>query len=417
MHMNNKKSASPKLRFAEFANRGEVSFKNGDTLFEAIYDKDHNCDLPVLAITQEQGAIPREMIDYHVFVTDRSLESYKKVEVGDFIISLRSFQGGIEYSSYQGICSPAYIVLRKKENVVNEYYKHYFKSQRFIHDLNRNLEGIRDGKMVSFEQFSQILIPKPDTDEQQRIADCIESLDDLIGAENNKLKALQKHKIGLMQKLFPTINQVLPIYRFFEFTDSGSWKYVKLSDVADRVVSKNRDNSIQRLLTNSAISGVIEQNKYFEREIVSENNLSNYSIIEKGDYVYNPRISTVAPFGPISKNKIGKGIISPLYTVFRFRDDDYDFYEYYFKTTLWHQYINGKSNMGARHDRINISTDDFMNMPVPVCPDAKEQQRIALFLKGIDELIIKQEQRVEALNRHKEGLLQQLFPSFEEVIK
>ncbi len=415
--MSNKKSTSPKLRFAEFANRGEVNFKNGDMLFEAISDKEHNCDLPVLAITQEQGAIPREMIDYHVFVTDKSLESYKKVEVGDFIISLRSFQGGIEYSSYQGICSPAYIILRKKENIVNEYYKHYFKSKRFIQDLNRNLEGIRDGKMVSYEQFSQILIPKPDNDEQQKIAACIESLDNLIGAENNKLNALKKHKAGLMQKFFPTRNQDSPIYRFCEFSASGSWKYVKLSDIADRVVSKNRDNSIQRVFTNSAINGVIEQNKYFEREIVSENNLLNYSIIEIGDYVYNPRISKVAPVGPISKNKIGKGIISPLYTVFRFRADDYDFYDYYFKTTLWHQYINMKSNMGARHDRINISTDDFMDMPVPVCPNPKEQEKIALFLKGIDELIVNQEQRVEALNQHKEGLLQQLFPSLKKVIK
>ena len=183
------------------------------------------------------------------------------------------------------------------------------------------------------------------------------------------------------------------------------------------MISKNKDNSIQRVFTNSANNGVMEQSKYFEREIVTENNLSNYSIIENGDYVYNPRISTVAPVGPISKNKIGKGIISPLYMVFRFRKDDHDFYEYYFKTTLWHQYINGKSNMGARHDRINISTDDFMDMPVPVCPNPKEQERIALFLKSVDELIIKQEQTVEMLKRHKEGLLQQLFPSFEEVIK
>lgn len=415
--MSNKKSASPKLRFAEFANRGEVNFKNGDKLFEVISDKEHNCDLPVLAITQEQGAIPREMIEYHVFVTDKSIESYKKVKVGDFIISLRSFQGGIEYSSYEGICSPAYIILRKKEDIVNEYYKHYFKSKRFIQDLNKNLEGIRDGKMVSYEQFSQILIPQPDNDEQKKIADCIDSLDDLINAENNKLSSLKKHKAGLLEKLFPTINQDSPIYRFSEFIASGSWKYVKLSDIADRVVLKNKDNVVQRVLTNSSINGVIEQNKYFEREIVSENNLLNYSIIENGDYVYNPRISKAAPVGPISKNKIGKGIISPLYTVFRFRYDDYDFYDYYFKTTLWHQYINMKSNMGARHDRINISTDDFMDMPVPVCPDPKEQERIALFFKGVDELIVNQEQRVESLNQHKEGLLQQLFPSLKKVIK
>ena len=79
--------------------------------------------------------------------------------------------------------------------------------------------------------------------------------------------------------------------------------------------------------------------------------------------------------------------------------------------------------MGARHDRINISTDDFMDMPVPVCPDPKEQERIALFLKGVDELIIKQEQRVKALNKHKEGddwkeeakkLQQQLSEAYEK---
>ena len=104
----------PELRFPEFRGVGEWHYKNGDKVFNQISNKNHNSDLPLLAITQEHGAIPRNEIEYSVIVTDKSVESYKVVDVGDFIISLRSFQGGIEYSNYKGICSPAYIILRKK---------------------------------------------------------------------------------------------------------------------------------------------------------------------------------------------------------------------------------------------------------------------------------------------------------------
>ncbi len=116
-HKEIKKTRVPGLRFPEFREAGEWTFKNGDKVFNQVSNKNHNSDLPILAITQEQGAIPRDEINYSVIVTDKSVESYKVVEIGDFIISLRSFQGGIEYSNYKGICSPAYIILRKKTDV------------------------------------------------------------------------------------------------------------------------------------------------------------------------------------------------------------------------------------------------------------------------------------------------------------
>ena len=122
----------------------------GDALFETVSNKNHNSDLPILAITQEHGAIPRDMIDYYITVSEQSVESYKVVEKGDFIISLRSFQGGIEYSEYTGICSPAYIILRATQRIDHRYFKYYFKTDKYITDLNRKLEGIRDGKMISY---------------------------------------------------------------------------------------------------------------------------------------------------------------------------------------------------------------------------------------------------------------------------
>ena len=125
----------------------------GDSLFESISNKNHNSDLPILAITQEHGAIPRDMIDYNVSVSNKSIESYKVVKKGDFIISLRSFQGGIEFSNYEGICSPAYIVLRPIKEVNRNFFRMYFKTTRYIKRLTKNLEGIRDGKMISFKYF------------------------------------------------------------------------------------------------------------------------------------------------------------------------------------------------------------------------------------------------------------------------
>lgn len=197
----------PKLRFKEFCDK-KIDFKNGDKLFDPISNKDHKCDLPVLAISQEHGAIPREKIDYNVFVSDKSLESYKVVEIGDFIISLRSFQGGIEYSVYRGICSPAYIILRKKIDICDQYFKYYFKTKKFIADLNKNLEGIRDGKMVSYSQFSELVLPVPDKKEQQKIADCLCSVDELINTQATKIEELRNHKNGLLQQLFPSFEEV-----------------------------------------------------------------------------------------------------------------------------------------------------------------------------------------------------------------
>ena len=196
----------PELRFPEFQNDGEWAYDYGDALFDSIVNKNHNSELTILAITQENGAVPRDMINYRVVVEDKSIEGYKVVDIGDFIISLRTFQGGIEYSMYKGICSPAYIVLRKKHNnICNDFYRHYFKSFQYIQDLNRNLEGIRDGKMVSYKQFSEIKIPYPRYEEQCKVANCLTSLDMEINALKDKIMALEIHKNGLMQQLFPKL--------------------------------------------------------------------------------------------------------------------------------------------------------------------------------------------------------------------
>ena len=203
---------------------------------------------------------------------------------------------------------------------------------------------------------------------------------------------------------------LVPKLRFPEFREAGDWKLIPLKDLADRGRKKNRDEKIERVLTNSAEFGVVDQRDFFDKDIATQGKLESYLVVELGDYVYNPRISATAPVGPISKNNIGTGVMSPLYTVFRFKNPENGFYQHYFKTTGWHTYMRQASSTGARHDRMAIGSDDFMAMPLPVAPSPAEQQKIAECLSSVDELMAAHARKVDALKTHKKGLMQQLFP-------
>ncbi|QXP52872.1 restriction endonuclease subunit S [Cellulophaga sp. HaHa_2_1] len=177
-------------------------FKNGNLLFKSISDKNHNSDLPILAVTQDQGAIPRHLINYNIGVSEKSVDSYKVVQVGDFIISLRSFQGGIEYSNYKGICSPAYIILKPIDELDRAFYKYYLKTSNYIQELTKKLEGIRDGKMISYKYFSEIKLPYPSVKEQVKISNFLTEIDKNINLVNTKIEHTKAYKKGLLQQMF-----------------------------------------------------------------------------------------------------------------------------------------------------------------------------------------------------------------------
>ena len=202
-------------------------------------------------------------------------------------------------------------------------------------------------------------------------------------------------------------SNLVPKLRFAEFVDEPPWECPPLKKLAKRITQRNTHGADLRALTNSAEHGVVDQREYFDRDIAT--NTDNYYIVETGDYVYNPRISSTAPVGPISKNQIGTGVMSPLYTVFRFRSDANDFFAHYFRSSHWHGYLRGVSNSGARHDRMAVTNDDLMQMPIAT-PSPREQQKIADCLGSLDDLIAAAGRKLDALRQHKQGLMQQLFP-------
>lgn len=195
---------SREIRFKDEEGRGypEWEEKRGNEVFSSISDKNHTSELPILAITQEKGAIPREFIDYDISVTPASISTYKVVREGDFIISLRSFQGGIEYSRYHGICSPAYIILRPHIPIYDGFFSAFLKTPAYIAQMTSKLEGIRDGKMVSYKYFSETKLPFPSLSEQEAIAGFIGLVSAKVDELCLQISESERFKKGLLQKMF-----------------------------------------------------------------------------------------------------------------------------------------------------------------------------------------------------------------------
>lgn len=177
------------------------NYVKANEIFKSIVDKSHGGKLEVLSSTQDKGIVPRSQVDIDIKYNENSLSTYKKVCEGDFVISLRSFQGGIEYSNYAGIVSPAYTVLRAIVKIDAGYYKQFFKSSNYIKRLNVAVYGIRDGKQISYDDFGQIKIPVPPIEEQREVAKILSTADHEIDLLQKSIEAEKQKKKALMQLL------------------------------------------------------------------------------------------------------------------------------------------------------------------------------------------------------------------------
>ena len=402
----------PKLRFPEF--RGEEGWNEqaGDTLFAQINDRNPEPGLPVLAITQEHGAIPRYMIDYHVSVTEKSIESYKVVHDGDFIISLRSFQGGIEYSRYHGICSPAYVILRRRGDGSDEYFRHYLKTDRFIQILTRNLEGLRDGKMISYKQFSELRLPVPIPAEQERIAACLSSIDELMAAQARKVDALKTHKKGLMQQLFPREGETQPRLRFPEFQNAGEWEEEELSKCLKKVIDyrgkapPKSESGVPLITAKNVRFGWLDMTN---DEYINEDKYEEWmsrGIPQAGDILFTTEapLGNVALFPPSGKFALGQRLLT-------LRSKPERCVPAFLFQSLLGPTMQAQIDFhGTGSTAKGIKSKVFVKLSF--ChPGVQEQHRIATCLSSLDALITAETQKHEALKTHKKGLMQQLFPS------
>ena len=201
----------------------------------------------------------------------------------------------------------------------------------------------------------------------------------------------------------------IPKLRFPEI--NGEWEEKKLNSIFTKITQRNSDNQNSNVITNSATEGLVSQRDYFDKDIANKDKTDNYFIIKNGDFVYNPRKSSAAPYGPFTQYKLlDDGIVSPLYLCLRKNNSEVEskYLENYFKTTCWHQYIYENGSSGARHDRVSIHDDVLLAMPIKV-PSLPEQQKIADYLSNVDLIITAETKILNTLQKKKKALMQKLF--------
>ena len=207
-----------------------------------------------------------------------------------------------------------------------------------------------------------------------------------------------------------------PALRFTGFTEP--WRVSPLNHFAKKITKKNKDNSISNILSNSANLGVIPQNDYFDRDIANRENTDGYYVIEHGDFVYNPRKSVSAPYGPVNIYEGQEiGIISPLYLCFQVSGIEPTYLRMFFKGNSWHRFIYENGDSGVRHDRVSIKDDLFLQLPVSY-PTREEQCQITSLLLLLDERIATQRRLIEDLEKLKSSIVDRIFSDVDgEVVK
>jgi type I restriction enzyme, S subunit len=418
MNKKNKTTLVPKLRFPEFKSAKEwVEKPLGDVTYTVSQKNSEGKKYPIYSINNKKGFLPQsdqfEGVDSNLRGYDIRL--YKIVDKNTFAYNpARINVGSIGYSGelFDIIISSLYVCFKTNGEIEDNFLHCFLATSTFKRQVENNTEGgIRS--YLFYENFSKILLQFPEKHEQQKIAECLSSLDDLITAENRKLEALKTHKIGLMQKLFPAEGKTVPEWRFSDFKDSGEWVIKTLGQLGELVsgLTYSPDDIREKGLL------VLRSSNIKNNVITLDDNVYVRTDISGANLSFENDILICVRNG--SKALIGKNAIIPkdmplsthgaFMTVFRSK-----FSKFVFQLLQSRAYDKQvRADLGATINSINRTQLEKYVFYIP--KDIKEQEKIANCLSALDTLITAQAEKIESLKVHKKGLMQGLFPSFEEV--
>ena len=341
-------------------------------------------------------------------IKPEGLSKTRQVQPGDLILSNSMSFGKPYIMAINGCIHDGWLLIRDTENRFDLKFLCHMLGTTQMLEQYKSLAAGSTVNNLNKELVGNTLVSIPDKAEQVVIGGYFEHLDNLITLHQRKCETLQKLKKSMLQKMFPKNGSLYPEIRFAGFTDA--WEQRELGSISEKVTKKNQDMVCDEVFTNSAEYGIISQRDFFDKDIANSENIDGYYIVEPNDFVYNPRISTLAPFGPIRRNKLEKsGAMSPLYYVFRTHGVDYGFLEYYFKTNGWHSFMHLNGNSGARSDRFAIRDDIFKEMPITMPQNVVEQQAIGKYFANLDNLITLHQRKLETLKKMKKSMLQKMF--------
>lgn len=401
--MSEKKNV-PRLRFPGFTEPWEQR-KLGE-VFQEYSEKNHP-ELPALTIIQGGGTVLREESERKLQYDKSSLAGYKMVREDDFIVHLRSFEGGLEKSNHNGLISPAYHTFHGDE-VDSRFYYPYFRSYEFIkHKLVPHVYGIRDGRSIDIDGMKTIEIPWTSYEEQKKIGDYIESLDTLITLHQRKLEHVRSLKKSMLQKMFPKNGQLYPEIRFPGFTDA--WEQRKLDTVAK--FSKGSGYSKGDLIESG--TPIILYGRLYTKYETIISDVDTYvkakegSIYSKGGEVIVPASGETAEDIARAATVYKSGILlgGDLNVVMPNEDVNPAF--------LAISISNGNSQRELAKKAqgksvVHIHNEEIKNLIIPF-PTKVEQNKIVDHFSNIDNLITLHQRELDHLKLLKKGMLHQMF--------
>ena len=391
---------SPQLRFSGFKKIENEKLKDenwfsapASEIFISVNDRNHP-ELPVLSASQELGMIYRDEGGMNIFHDVANEITYKRVKPGQFVIHLRSFQGGFAHSKVEGITSPAYTILDFKDrNKHNDlFWKYVLTSDEFIKRLELITYGIRDGRSINFSDFSTLNFHFPSYEVQQKIGTFLSHVDSLIQAKTQKLDSLKSVKKSLLQKCFPKAGEKVPEMRFAGF--SGDWEEKKLGEIADfldnqRIPIENSERKTGNYPYYGA-SGIID---YVDDYIFD----GNYVLLgEDGANIVNrsSRLAFVVS---------GKCWINNHAHVLKPKANT----DLYFLSECLENQNYEIYNSGTAQPKLNQEVCFNIKLQIPI--SKPEQQKIGQFFSKYDSLISAQQKEIDKLKDIKKSLLQKMF--------
>ena len=339
-------------------------------------------------------------------------EILKRVECGDFVMSMRSFQGGLEYSPYEGSCSSAYIALMPvSEQVSGRYFKWLFKSGRYIEALSSTSNLVRDGQALRFENFSKVDLPVVPIDEQDAIADFLDEktaqIDQAIEIKEKQIALLQERKQILIQNAVTRgLNPNAPM------KDSGvDWigqipAHWDVQPLFTEASIKSISNCAERELLSVYLDmGVVRFSDVDQKRTNATSlDLSNYQAVDPGDFVLNNQQAWRGSVGVSSHS----GIVSPAYIVLTLSDRyDTEFANFLFRSSVMVAHYL-KASKGVGTIQRNLYWPHLKRMPVFIPPKSEQIDIVAHIQQGstqIDETLTTLRGQIDRLSEYKASLI------------
>ena len=379
----------PNLRFPEFQGEWEKCILGDITENFNLRNKD-KIQYPMFSVTNDRGFVPQSEQFEGRDMVGEDIKAYKIIHTNDFAYNpARINVGSIAMYTGEKPCmiSSLYVCFKTTKEVNNEWLMQLLKTPKMNYYYNVNGEGgVR--VYLFYPNFARIRMSIPKIEEQKKIAKLLNLIDERIATQNKIIEDLKKLKSAIIEMEYGHVTKSIS----------------HIGDFIEQTSKRNKDSAIQNVLSVSNSQGFIQQSEQFENRIVASDDTSNYKIVERNDFAFNPARINVGSIARLTTFE--RGIVSPMYICFRTKDNLFpEYLDYYFESKQFFTEIQKRLEGSVRQC---LSFDGLCNIPLCI-PSVENQQQIGKRLSALVQEIKLEIDFLELLQKQKKFLLYKMF--------